>query len=73
MITLGTVHLIFRGGGGVRAENFFSDKIGARLFFSPALRAMGKIIFFNQNQSKEFFFEKKNSSPPPPEYQMDRA
>ena len=41
---LGTVHLIFRGGGGglgvlVRAENFFSDKIGARLFFfSPALR-----------------------------------
>ena len=36
----------FQGGGGrgglgilVRAENFFSDKIGARLFFSPALWA----------------------------------
>ena len=28
---------------------------------------LSKIIFFSQNQSKEFFFET------PPEYQMDRA
>ena len=32
-----------QGGGGlgilVRAEKYFSEKIGARLFFSPALRA----------------------------------
>ena len=45
-VSLGTVHLIFRGGGGggglgflVRAKIFFSDKSGARLFFSPALWA----------------------------------
>ena len=40
--SLGTVHLIFWGGGPgiyVWAGKFFSDNIGARLFFSPALRA----------------------------------
>ena len=41
---LGTVHLIFRGGAlgfWFRPKYFFSDRIGARLFFSPAL------IFFS--------------------------
>ena len=39
---LGTVHFIFWGGGPgiyVWAGKFFSDNIGVRLFFSPALRA----------------------------------
>ena len=44
--------MIFRGGGGlgilVRAEKFFSDKIGARLFFSQALRAG---LFFSITKS----------------------
>ena len=45
VVGLGTVHLIFgySEGGGlgflVRAKIFFSDEIGARLFFSPARRA----------------------------------
>ena len=49
-IELGTVHLIFRGGGLgflVRAKIFFSDKIGARLFLSPALLA-GLFFFSNK-------------------------
>ena len=38
------------------------------IFFTVPL---SNIIFFSQNQSKEFFFRK--NSKPPPEYQMDRA